>query len=203
MTAASPLYLWGGLNREIFLWINQSGGPWKDQIALAGTWVGDHRWYPIAIALAFSLALLRPQWLAPHRVLVLSWAYLLNWAAIAVLKPLLNFPRPLAALGPHWVHVLGRPEFQHSFPSGHAAWVFLLLGSLSPGAIWPLRLLLLLLALWVAWARVAVGAHFPADVLGGALIGLACAALASLLLRPWRPGIETRWMHPVGRHLQP
>ena len=74
-------------------------------------------------------------------------------------------------------------RIRHSFPSGHSTFVFLLLTSLAPGAAWPIRWLLLGLALWVSWARIAVGAHFPADVLGGALLGIFCALVACGLVQ--------------------
>lgn len=181
-------YDWGGLNQSVFLWVNHLSFPGRDALALAGTFAGAHQWYPVYIALALTLAYVRPQWLATIRVLVLVWGYLLSWAAIALLKPFFDFPRPLAVLGESLVHVVGRPEFAHSFPSGHATFAFLLLGSLAPGASRPLRWGLLAAALWVGWSRVAAGAHFPVDVLGGALIGLGCAGLVRWFLSFVHPG---------------
>ena len=172
-------YDWFGLNQAIFTFINHATWPGRDALAAAGTFVGDHHWYPVYLAVAFSIAYTRPLWINPERVGVLLWGYLLSWWVIATLKPLLDFPRPLAALGEAAVHVVGRPEFQHSFPSGHTAFAFLLLGCLAPGASRPIQIGLVILAFWVLWSRIAVGAHFPADVVGGALIGLFCAGLVS------------------------
>nr|WP_231551124.1 phosphatase PAP2 family protein [Acidithiobacillus ferrivorans] len=88
----------------------------------------------------------------------------------------------MTALGKKAVDVIGKPEYWHSFPSGHAALAFLLFGSLffgkSPKAIWVSALIY---ALLVAWSRIAVGAHFPTDVIGGAFIGLVGAGLAMLI----------------------
>ena len=176
-------YAWGGKNAALFLWVNHLGNGWFwDHLALAGTALGNHALYPIYAALALGVALKRPQILSTRAVLVFLCGYLLEWAVIAGIKPWLDFPRPVEVLGAGAVHVLGAPQLWHGFPSGHAAFAFLLLGSLAPGANWPLRVALGLFALWVAWARMAVGAHFPADVLGGALIGLASAWLASRAL---------------------
>ncbi len=172
-------YSWDGWNQAFFLGINGAQWPGKDALALAGTFVGDHQWYPVYIALALTVALARPAWILPERVGVLVWGYLLSWWVIATLKPVLDLPRPLAVLGESLVHVVGRPEYAYSFPSGHAAFVFLLWASLAPGAAWPIRWGLGVLAFWVAWSRMAVGAHFPADVAGGALIGLLCAVAIS------------------------
>jgi undecaprenyl-diphosphatase len=68
---------------------------------------------------------------------------------------------------------------QHSFPSGHATrmgtiatWGLLLF----PGWGW----LLVALAAWTSWSRVALRVHYLADVVSGLLIG----GLVSLLV--WR-----------------
>jgi len=47
---------------------------------------------------------------------------------------------------------------------------------------WPGRALTVLIGLGVAWSRVALGAHFPADVTAGLLLGWACAAATRKLV---------------------
>lgn len=187
----SWLYSWGGLNDSLFLAINHAGaGGLRDHVALWGTMAGNHALFPFYAAGALALALKRPATLSTQAVLVFLVAYLIDWGVIAALKPWLDFPRPLVVLGPLAVHVVGSPEFFHSFPSGHTAFAFTLLAGLAAGASWPLRGLLAVFALWVAWSRIAVGAHFPADVVGGALIGIAAALVADALLRAggWNGG---------------
>lgn len=176
-------YGWGGLNDQLFLTINHAGGGWLwTHLALLGTQLGEHALYPVYAALLLALALKKPNWLAVQSVLVLLCGYLIEAGIITLAKPWFDFPRPLKALGPAAVHVLGDPKLMHSFPSGHSAFAWLLAGALLPGAHWVLKVLLLVFALWVSWSRIAVGAHFPADVLGGALIGLFAAWLAATLL---------------------
>lgn len=188
----SWLYQWHGANEALFLWINHAQWPFKDALAAGGTFIGDHRWFPVYLALALTIAWRKPQWLKPNRLLVFAWSYLLSWLIIAQLKPLMDFPRPLLALGDSLVHVVGRPEFHHSFPSGHSTFVFLTLFSLAPGAAPPIRWGLIGLAAWVAWARIAAGAHFPADVLGGALLGIFCVMVITALMRAVCPREDIR-----------
>lgn len=176
-------YSWGGLNDRLFLAINHAGSGWAwDHLARWATIAADHGVYPIWTAALLALAIKRPTALTQRAVLNFTVAYLLDWAIVGPIKVWLNFPRPPLALGLSAVHVIGAPQFQHSFPSGHTAFAFTLLASLLPGAHWVLRSLLLIFALWVAWARIAMGAHFPADVLGGALAGLLASWLATRLL---------------------
>ena len=74
----------------------------------------------------------------------------------------------------------------HSMPSGHSADIFtgaVLLALVLKNA-W-LRMLLLVIAVLVAFSRVVVAAHWPSDVLFGGLIGSFCA-YALIRLYPLR-----------------
>ncbi len=176
-------YDWGGLNQHLFLWINHAGSGWTwDHLAAWGAVAGDYFYYPLWAALALALALKRPNLLSTRAVLCLLVAYVVDGLLVGSLKPWLSMPRPLMVLGPAAVHVIGPPKLLHSFPSGHTAFAFTVMASLLPGAHWVLRAMLVAFALWVGWSRIAVGAHFPADVLGGALIGLLSAWLSSQAL---------------------
>ena len=89
---------------------------------------------------------------------------------------------------PHLHALVARPH-THSFPSGHATTSFAcatVLALLLPR----LRVPLFLLAAAVAWSRVYVGVHYPLDVLGGAVLGVAIALALRVLVRreARRPG---------------
>lgn len=83
-----------------------------------------------------------------------------------------------------------RPALDLAFPSGHAATSFAgaaLLAWFAPRFAVPLYAL----AVLVAWSRVYVGVHYPADILAGAALGLVVA----VVLR--RAALRTRRGQPV------
>ena len=114
-------------------------------------------------------------------LLAVVGAQVLSQAAVHAVKATLRRPRP-----DDW---LFRRERGRSFPSGHAstavafyggwAWLVAVTG-LPLGVRVCLAVALLLWAAGIMWSRVALRAHFPSDVLGGALLGAAflCAAHA-------------------------
>jgi membrane-associated phospholipid phosphatase len=143
-------------------------------------------------------ALLLP-WVRRHPERI--WAGLLGAVIMMVLlhgtKGLLNVPRPLGVLPAEVVEVIGPGHRRGAFPSGHTATVFLYTG------VWALSmrrsalsLLLLVPALLVGISRMAVGVHWPSDVMAGAALGWTSAGLGLL----WAG--RARWgVGPLGRRL--
>lgn len=90
-------------------------------------------------------------------------------------KRLINRPRPGAQIATY-ANLPGGHLRGHAFPSGHTAFGAFVAGSLMihPVSL-GLRGLLLLYAIVVGWSRVAMGAHWPSDVLAGMTLGFLLA----------------------------
>ncbi len=97
------------------------------------------------------------------------------------LKRLIRRARPAG----DWGNVYRRTD-PHSFPSGHAArMAMLLVLGAALGPPW-LGWLLLFWAPLVGLARVAMGVHYLSDIIGGALLGLVIGvALVSVFSQIW------------------
>jgi len=122
--------------------------------------------------------------------------------AIRVAKRIAEVPRPAAVLAPDQIEVIGQVLQAYSLPSGHALTVFglsaLLFSAAPRGRGWQwLCWTTLLLALLVSLSRVAVGAHWPLDILVGGALGWPCGVAAAALagrVRWWRKSWARRAM---------
>ena len=92
-------------------------------------------------------------------------------------------PRPFTA-HPVMTHLLSAPSPDPSFPSDHAAAAFaiafaILVFSRRAGAGF------LVVAALIGLSRIALGMHYPSDVVAGAVVGWAAALLVTTVGRPW------------------
>ena len=169
----SPLYGWFGFNRTLFLWINGFHAPWWDASMAAISHAGSVGTYYYWIAAALILAWRMPSWLPFRNAVAFAMGFVATGFLVPWIKAMAALPRPSVALGQGVVTVIGPVSHGASFPSGHTTFAFMIAATLAHRAPRGLAWLLWSFAGLVALSRIVVGAHFPADVVGGALLGIA------------------------------
>jgi membrane-associated phospholipid phosphatase len=194
------------MNRALFSAINHAASPWPDTAWSVLSALGDAS---VLFALLSALLLLRPQ--ASAAVLA---AVPMGGLFSVLFKRLFDTPRPAAVLDAAQFHLIGPVLSNHSFPSGHTISAFAaavaVLAVLQPAArssrssamrFAGLFIAAIGLAAAVGISRVAVGAHWPVDVLAGAacgwLAGLSGAAASRRWPLLWQGARSLRWLMVV------
>lgn len=159
-------------NQTLFLWLNA-----------ACTALPDWLWASVTItshtSMVFALLapLLLPQVERGSTIVTgLFSAALLGGIVSTAIKESLQVLRPPAILPAESFHLIGHKLELVSFPSGHTLSAFaiatlLILGLRLRG--WRMTGTLVLACL-IGLSRIAVGAHWPLDVLAGSLLGIGC-----------------------------
>jgi undecaprenyl-diphosphatase len=112
-----------------------------------------------------------------HAVVEAAWTAALAFAVSTTLASLIGRVRPYLAVA--GVQAIVPPNIQAgSFPSSHTAVAIGIATALSFYNV-PLGVAAFLMAMTVAFGRVAAGMHYPTDVLGGAVVGV----LAFIIVR--------------------
>ena len=102
---------------------------------------------------------------------------------VNILKHYFDIPRPASVIDKSLINIIGPVLYAHSFPSGHTVTIFTFTGLLIYRfRSFIFRVTIITLAILVGISRIVVGAHWPADVLGGAVIGLLCSMAGIFLV---------------------
>jgi undecaprenyl-diphosphatase len=130
----------------------------------------------LAVAPAYLAGLLVLIYIIRRKDAGCAAAVLAGWLATRLVKFLIGVyaysPRPFeVGFGPSLIE----HSASNSMPSSHVTFVWLLAAVCATRGQWRLTSLLFVLGLMVAWARVFVGVHWPADMLGAAIAALVCA----------------------------
>jgi membrane-associated phospholipid phosphatase len=154
----------GDLNRDLFFAINGFAAQFVDKLWARVTFFSDGL---VTFVILLPFIYRKPQYI---------WAVLLAAILFTLagqgIKHLMNVPRPPRVLEPHEFNLIGPDWGQNAFPSGHASMVFNLVGVfiLTTAKKW-LRWILLAVGTFIAFSRIAVGVHWPLDVVAGMLMG--------------------------------
>lgn len=159
-----------------FLFFNVRGRHprWLDLVMIGVTQIGNGIAAGVLAAIFF---------VAGYRLLAyeLILGVLTLWLVVEFVKVLAHRRRPVARITQ--ARIVGQPAGGRSFPSGHTAQSFfiatLLAGYFAIG-VWG-AVPLYAIALLVGVTRMYVGAHYPRDVLGGAILGTAWGLLGGIV----------------------
>ena len=152
--------------------------PWVTRLMKSLTYMGETKSWLAHAALLAAVAG-AASW---HLPLLLAAGALAATATSQALKRCFRRKRPNKGI-PGFVALLEDPD-AFSFPSGHTAVAFGAAAALA-GADAPLAAAELALALLIGGSRVYLGAHDPADVVAGAVVGVASGALAACACAPF------------------
>lgn len=164
-----------GVNEVLFVKINSSAALLSSFIWANLTFLGD-----TMAACAIMLLFIRKR---PDLVWSGIMATILASLIVNLVKSYYDIPRPAAIIDKDSINIIGPALYQRAFPSGHTVTIFTLTGILMfyfRSAV--ARLSMVFLAFLVGMSRIAVGAHWPADVLAGAALGLMCAVTGVYLV---------------------
>ncbi|MBT9519501.1 MAG: phosphatase PAP2 family protein [Dechloromonas sp.] len=152
------------------------------------TTLGDGR-VQLALMLPFCLRYPRVFW-------ALVVGALLAGAMSRGFKVWFDLPRPAAVLDASQITIIGARLTAHSFPSGHSVSAFSFIVAWLALLGWWRALPIVIIATLAAFSRIAVGAHWPVDVLAGALIGLVGGWAGLRLTRKfrWGLGVRAHWI---------
>ena len=159
------------LDSTLMTWLRVWDAPWLDAVM---RWISASGGAGLIWIVLGIIALSRPaDRAAAWRVmLTLMLAYLL---VDGIVKPLFQRPRPdpsVYAVSPK--RELPPLPRSWSFPSGHAASTFG--AAVAVSRMWPQsRVVWWALAILIGYSRIYLGHHYPLDVAGGALLGIAVA----------------------------
>jgi membrane-associated phospholipid phosphatase len=178
-TLVTVSLLWSAgqrLDARLFLYVNLHGyhSEWLDGLMWLLTQVGS---FGFALLVAVILLLTHMRRVA----IVLLLGMLTLWLLVETLKALTDRGRPFTLL--EGARVVGWKALGLSFPSGHTAQAFFLATLISRHFHFDVGLtaLLYLAAVLVGLTRIYVGAHYPRDVVAGALLGTVWGVISVLV----------------------
>ena len=169
------------INKDIFISINAL---WQHAPTLAHnlTQLGDAG---VLFAFLLCFALIAPKFWEG-----LIAGSLLSLVLTHFLKAIYAMPRPARVFGEDAFNIIGEKLMgANSFPSGHTTTIWtalcvLLIAFMPRNFKWrvPFIVGVVLLGAFVGLSRIGVGAHYPLDVLAGALLGCVCGVFGVLVV---------------------
>lgn len=146
------------------------------------------RWLIIAFAPLALFCIVQGK-VGKHAVAEAAWALLVALLATSLLASVIERPRPFNAPADPEAPIIRLipPPYNTSFPSGHTASA----SAMAAALLFVNRRVgfaAVALVAFVALGRILVGVHYPTDILGGLVLGIAAFAVVRIFHRLIRRG---------------
>jgi undecaprenyl-diphosphatase len=173
------------LNTFLFQKINSLAGQyiWLDKL---GVFFATYSGYILLVVLVLIFIFKRQKIVRFMVLTALISAGISRGIITTIIRFFYHHPRPFDVLAVKQLI----PESDYSFPSGHAAFYF----ALSMGVYFynkKLGVIFFAVSALMGIARIFAGVHWPADILGGALIGIVTALLVNFCARKYLEKLKT------------
>ncbi|MDH4275189.1 MAG: phosphatase PAP2 family protein, partial [Gammaproteobacteria bacterium] len=180
----------------LVVWFSDSNAALFDAFNRIARSIHDFPWGS-ATMLGEALVIFPLLTVVHHRWPMAGWAVvfggIVTGLAVISLKAGIGTLRPPAVLAPEYLHIIGPTLRFRAFPSGHTATAFLVATVvIFYTRRWWLQWGVGLAALVVGLSRMAVGAHWPTDVLGGVVLGWLGAWIGVVLAERWQGARSAR-----------
>ncbi|WP_405294736.1 phosphatase PAP2 family protein [Methanobrevibacter sp.] len=166
------------INLELFYFFNHNlQNPIFDAVMPVITHFGGFKVLVVVLIVIIFYAHLKGKKTLRRITILALIAFLCSDLVTAILKNLVNEPRPFVSLDN--VHLLITEDDPLSFPSGHSTstlsvvtFYILNMKELAKKHYKLIDIALVIFALVIPFSRLYVGVHYPFDVLAGAIIGI-------------------------------
>lgn len=173
----------GNLNQSLFLNLNHAAQFMPIQYWGYITFLGDGMMAGCILAVIFRKN--------PRIAFMGILAVFGSGIIVQVLKSYFSIPRPAGILSLDEFYQFGEILKFRGFPSGHSSTAFSLLGTFFYAREDNKRgVLFFFAALLIVFSRIAIGVHWPVDILAGSMIGLTTIYLISIKLRTYTLGFK-------------
>jgi undecaprenyl-diphosphatase len=168
-----------GWDELLLLAMRRFHAPWRTTVARALTRAGDARSWTACGLTILGIGFASRSSDTLHMGLRLGAGTLIATGLSQALKRRLNRARPTRAI--QGFEALSDNPDAFSFPSGHTTAAFAVAVAFQ-GEPWNAGPLAMVLAVGIGLSRVYLGAHYPLDVVAGALLGSAAGGVARVVV---------------------
>jgi undecaprenyl-diphosphatase len=156
---------------DLFQLINQAHEPWLDQPMVIIS--GKLTWIPLYAFLIYLLYIEHKSKVWKTILYLISTVVFADQVSSSILKPLFKRLRPCHVEAfQSWIHLPDGCGGLYGFCSSHSANAFAVaIGFYLVSKNRPMGAILIVWATLIAYSRIYLGAHYPLDVIMGAIIG--------------------------------